>query len=132
MTEIDADFLQLKFTGGYDHNYVTDNYCKGNRRVIASAYNEASGITMDVISDCPCVQFYAGNFVIDEKGKNGHVYNKREGFCLETQVEPKRSECGDLPFSCTGSLERNTSPLLHISLACANKRTGCLWQYSHI
>ena len=25
---------------------------------------------------------------IDEKGKNGHVYNKREGFCLETQVEP--------------------------------------------
>ena len=27
-------------------------------------------------------------FVIDEKGKNGHVYNKREGFCLETQVEP--------------------------------------------
>ena len=43
---------------------------------------------MDVILDCPCVQFYAGNFVIDEKGKNGHVYNKREGFCLETQVEP--------------------------------------------
>ena len=86
--EIDADFQQLKFTGGYDHNYVTDNYAKGNRRVIASAYNEASGITMDVISDCPCVQFYAGNFVIDEKGKNGHVYNKREGFCLETQVEP--------------------------------------------
>ena len=86
--EIDADFQQLKFTGGYDHNYVTDNYAKGSRRVIASAYNEASGITMDVISDCPCVQFYAGNFVIDEKGKNGHVYNKREGFCLETQVEP--------------------------------------------
>ena len=27
-------------------------------------------------------------FRIDEKGKNGHVYNKREGFCLETQVEP--------------------------------------------
>ena len=86
--EIDADFQQLKFTGGYDHNYVTDNYAKGSRRVIASAYTEASGITMDVISDCPCVQFYAGNFVIDEKGKNGHVYNKREGFCLETQVEP--------------------------------------------
>ena len=39
-------------------------------------------------SDCPCVQFYAGNFVKDEKGKNGHVYHERYGFCLETQVEP--------------------------------------------
>ena len=86
--EIEADFEQLKITGGYDHNYVTDNYAKGSRRVIAEAYCEKSGITMDVISDCPCVQFYAGNFVIDEKGKNGHTYNKREGFCLETQVEP--------------------------------------------
>ena len=37
---------------------------------------------------CPCVQFYAGNFVKDEKGKNGHVYHERYGFCLETQVEP--------------------------------------------
>lgn len=86
--EINADFQQLKFTGGYDHNYVTENYAKGSRRVIASAYHEKSGITMDVISDCPCVQFYAGNFVLGEKGKNGHTYNKREGFCLETQVEP--------------------------------------------
>ena len=86
--DIEADFQQLKYTGGYDHNYVTDNYAKGSRRVIAEAYCEKSGITMDVISDCPCVQFYAGNFVIDEKGKNGHTYNKREGFCLETQVEP--------------------------------------------
>ena len=43
---------------------------------------------MDVVSDCPCVQFYAGNFIMGEKGKQGHVYNKREGFCLETQVEP--------------------------------------------
>ena len=95
--EIDADFQQLKFTGGYDHNYVTDNYAKGSRRVIASAYNEASGITMDVISDCPCVQFYAGNFVIDEKGKNGHVYNKREGFCLETQYYPNAANEESFP-----------------------------------
>ena len=25
---------------------------------------------------------------MEEKGKNGHVYRKRDGFCLETQVEP--------------------------------------------
>lgn len=86
--DIEADFEQLKFTGGYDHNYVTDNYAKGNVRSIASAYCKESGIGMEVSSDCPGVQFYAGNFVKDEKGKNGHVYHERHGFCLETQVEP--------------------------------------------
>lgn len=85
---INADFEQLKFTGGYDHNYVTDNYSKGNRRLIATAYSKETGIAMDVTSDCPCVQFYAANFVENEKGKNGHVYNQRDAFCLETQVEP--------------------------------------------
>ena len=28
------------------------------------------------------------NFIIHENGKNGHVYSKRDAFCLETQVEP--------------------------------------------
>ena len=86
--DIEADFEQLRFTGGFDHNYVTDGYNKASIREIASAWSEKSGIQMDVLSDCPCVQFYAANFVEDEHGKNGHVYNKREAFCLETQVEP--------------------------------------------
>lgn len=86
--DIDADFQQLLYTGGYDHNYVTDNYAKGSVRLIASAYSPVTGIAMDVVSDCPGVQFYAGNFIQNEKGKNGHIYEKRHGFCLETQVEP--------------------------------------------
>ena len=86
--DIEAEFEQLKFTGGYDHNYVTDNYAKGNRRLIATAYSDKTEIAMDVTSDCPCVQFYAANFVENEHGKNGHTYNKRDAFCLETQVEP--------------------------------------------
>lgn len=86
--DIEAEFDQLKFTGGYDHNYVTDYYAKGNLREIATAYCEKTGIVMDVITDCPCVQFYAGNFIEHESGKNGHIYEKRDGFCLETQVEP--------------------------------------------
>jgi aldose 1-epimerase len=110
--EIEADFEQLKFTGGYDHNYVTDNYAPGNIRSIASAYCPSTGISMEVSSDCPCVQFYAGNFVKHEQGKNGHVYGKRHGFCLETQVEPNAVnedsfhspilEAGEMYFSTTG------------------------------
>lgn len=86
--EIEAEFEQLKITGGYDHNYVTDHYNKASIREIACAWSEKTGIEMSVLSDCPCVQFYAANFVEQEQGKNGHVYNKREAFCLETQVEP--------------------------------------------
>lgn len=86
--EIEADFQQLKFTGGYDHNFVTDGYTMAGVREIASARSEETGIVMEVLTDCPGVQFYAGNFVEQERGKNGHIYNKRDGFCLETQVEP--------------------------------------------
>lgn len=86
--EIEDDFEQLRITGGYDHNYVTDGYNKASIREIAEAWSEKTGIQMNVLTDCPCVQFYAANFVDQEHGKNGHVYNKREAFCLETQVEP--------------------------------------------
>ena len=85
--DIEADYEQLKIAGGYDHNYVLNN-SNGTLRKIAEVTEPESRRRMEVFSDAVGVQFYAGNFVIDEKGKNGHVYNQREGFCLETQVEP--------------------------------------------
>ena len=102
--EIEADFEQLRITGGYDHNYVTDGYNKASIREIAEAWSEKTGIQMNVLTDCPCVQFYAANFVDQEHGKNGHVYNKREAFCLETQVENFHSpilEAGERYYSET-------------------------------
>ncbi len=86
--DIQADFEQLHFTGGFDHNYVIKDYTSGMQRVIANAFSEKSGIAMTVRSDCPCVQLYAGNFIGEQAGKNGHTYHNRDGFCLETQVEP--------------------------------------------
>ena len=44
---------------------------------------------MEIFTDLPAVQFYAGNCMTpDQKGKNGAVYQPREGFCLETQFVP--------------------------------------------
>ena len=60
----------------------------GKVQKFAQVEDEKAGRTMEVYTDLPGVQFYAGNFVKDEKGKNGHVYHERYGFCLETQVEP--------------------------------------------
>ena len=85
--EIDADNEQLKFTGGYDHNFVADNW-DGSVKEIARAKSDATGIEMTVLSDLPGVQFYAGNAIVKENGKEGAVYTKRTGFCLETQYYP--------------------------------------------
>lgn len=85
--EIDADFEQLQLTGGYDHNYVLDKE-EGSFAWMAKAYCEKTGIAMDAYTDCPAVQFYTGNFIEHEEGKNGAVYGKRQGFCLESQYCP--------------------------------------------
>ncbi len=56
--EIDAEDEQLKFGGGYDHNFIVDG--KGYR-LMAEAVSEDTGIHMKAYTDAPAVQFYAGN-----------------------------------------------------------------------
>ena len=85
--EIDADFEQLRLNGGYDHNWVIDDY-DGKLQLIARVEDKEAERTMEVYTTLPGVQFYAGNYVDNEKGKNGHTYNKREALCLETQYFP--------------------------------------------
>ena len=43
---------------------------------------------MEVYSDLPGVQFYAGNCIAPQEGKDGAHYRERTGFCLETQYFP--------------------------------------------
>jgi aldose 1-epimerase len=85
--DIEADFEQLKFVGGYDHNYVLSDHA-GEQKKMAEASCEESGIVMEAFTDCCGVQFYAGNFITDQKGKKGARYAKRQGFCLESQYYP--------------------------------------------
>ena len=86
--EIEADFEQLKLTGGYDHNFILDKAVEGSIELMAVASCKESGITMEAFTDLPCVQFYAGNFIAPVTGKNGVFYDKRNGFCLESQYVP--------------------------------------------
>lgn len=85
--EINADFEQLKFVMGYDHNFVLDKADK-TLQLAARAKAAKSGICMDVYTDCVGIQLYAGNFIQNHTGKDGVVYGKRNGFCLETQYFP--------------------------------------------
>lgn len=83
--EIDAKDEQLKFGGGYDHNFIVDGE---GFRIMAEALCEDTGIHMKAYTDAPAVQFYAGNFIGDQVGKGGAAYKDRHGFCLESQYCP--------------------------------------------
>lgn len=85
--DINADFEQLHFTGGYDHNYVLSDK-SGTMRQMAKAECDASGIAMDAYTECCGVQLYAGNFIGTQIGKGGVTYGDRHGFCLESQFYP--------------------------------------------
>ena len=50
--------------------------------------DEKAGRTMEVYTDLPGVQFYAGNFIDPQTGKDGASYGKRCALCLETQYFP--------------------------------------------
>lgn len=85
--DIDADDMQLKYGQGYDHNYAVDDY-DGSIKKIAEVQDSESGRAMEVYTDQPGVQFYAGNCIEPHTGKGGAEYGKRSGLCLETQTFP--------------------------------------------
>ncbi|MCR4922979.1 MAG: galactose mutarotase [Lachnospiraceae bacterium] len=83
--DIAADNEQIEISGGFDHNYAIDGYDKTIREVAKASYD---GRTMLVYTDLPGIQFYSGNFITGDSGKNGAKYSKRGAFCLETQYFP--------------------------------------------
>lgn len=76
--EIDA--AELRRTNGYDHNFVLRS---GHA---ATAFNERSGIKIDVYTDMPGLHFYSGNFLGGFTGTR--TLRPHEGFALEPQFFP--------------------------------------------
>ena len=85
---IGADDEQLRFGGGYDHNFVLTRPDTG-LALAARVTEPVSGRTLEVRTTEPGIQFYSGNFLDGSiTGKGGTVYRHRTGFCLETQHFP--------------------------------------------
>ena len=84
----DYDFVQLKNGNGYDHNWVLNT--KGDiTRKCATLESPLTGIVLDVYTNEPGIQVYAGNFLDGSlNGKKGITYNQRASVCLETQKYP--------------------------------------------
>lgn len=88
---------QIVFGGGYDHNFVLNGEA-GALRMAARVAEPTSGRVLEVHTTEPGVQFYSGNFLDGSvTGRNGAAYQKRTGFCLETQHFPDSPNKPDFP-----------------------------------
>ena len=78
----------LQYGPGYDHNWVI-NKPLGQFGLMARVTDPSSGRVMEVLSDEPGLQFYAGNFLNGTlTGKEGHVYKIHGAFAMEPQHYP--------------------------------------------
>ncbi len=93
--QIDDDYEALKYGAGFDHNWCLNNNGKFAKVIEMSA--KESGITMEVYTDLPGVQIYAGNYLNNHPGKCGVIYNKRQGICFETQGYPDSMNHDNFP-----------------------------------
>lgn len=111
---IDNDHEQLRFGKGYDHCWVINGQPGGEARPAAEVYDPMSGIEMTVYTTEPGIQFYTGNFLDGTiTGKNGVVYNKRSGFCLETQHFPDSPNQSQFPSVVVSPGETYTSRTIY-------------------
>lgn len=86
---VNADYEQLKFGHGYDHNWILKRKTDHDLELAATVYEPQSGRLLEVWTTEPGIQFYGGNFFDGSMiGKGGKAYNFRASLALETQHFP--------------------------------------------
>ena len=106
----------LQAAGGYDHNFVLQNYNgaadNGALRPAARLYDPGSGRVLEILTTEPGIQFYSGNFLDGSFiGKGGFVYHKYTGLCLEPQHFPDAPNHPNFPSTVlrAGEVYRHVS-----------------------
>ncbi len=109
----DTTFVQLKLAGGYDHNWIFNK--PGDINMLGcKVVCPSTGISLEVYTVEPGVQFYTGNFLDGSlTGKKGIVYNKRAGFCLETQHYPDSPNQPNFPSTVLKPGDKYTSRCIY-------------------
>lgn len=91
---------QLRIAGGYDHNFVLRPPPPGGPalRFAARLEEPARGLSMEVWTTEPGLQFYSGNFLDgSRRGRGGAPLGHRGGLCLETQHFPDSPNRPEFP-----------------------------------
>jgi aldose 1-epimerase len=85
--DIDADNQQIKYGPGIDHNFVLNKH--DITTPIATVTGDKSGITMQVYTEEPGLQFYTGNFMDGTHAiRGGKTDGHRTAFAMESQHFP--------------------------------------------
>lgn len=84
---------QLDAVGGFDHNLIF----AGGEGPAATLMGEESGIRMDFFTESGAMQLYSGNYLRVSQGKQGAVYGRRSGVCLEPQFYPNSINMPQFP-----------------------------------
>ena len=109
---INEENEQLKNGLGYDHNFVLNRSNTNGLQAAATVAGDKSGITMQVLTTEPGLQFYSGNFMQSKNTfKSGVKDDFRTAFCLETQHFPDSPNQPSFPSTLLkpGETYRSTS-----------------------
>jgi aldose 1-epimerase len=95
---IDDKDQQLVNGLGYDHNFVLNRGGDDGLQHAVRVVEPSTGRTLDIATTEPGLQFYSGNFLDGTiTGKQDRVYQRRYGFCLETQHFPDSPNHSQFP-----------------------------------
>ena len=93
------DALELAPANGYDHAYIIDRADGPGRGFsrFARIHEPVSGRVLQAYTDLPAFHLYTGNYL---NGENG--YERRHGFCLESEFHPDCVNHPDFPSCIVG------------------------------
>lgn len=95
---IGEDHPQLRYSRGYDLNWVLNKSNDSSLALAAKLAEPLSGRVLECFTTEPGIQIYSGNFLNGSiAGKGGIKYQKRTGLCLETQHFPDSPNIDHFP-----------------------------------
>ena len=114
---IDEDDTQLVQADGYDVNYMLNRHGGEGLVRAARVIEPQSGRLMEVFTTEPGLQFFSGNkltgAVPRDRGKNGRLYGRRHGFCLEPQHFPDSPNHPQFPSTVLRPGQRYTGRIVY-------------------
>ena len=110
--DIEMNEEQIILGKGYDHNFVLNESAESIKPV-AIVDEMSSGRRMEVYTTQPGVQFYSGNFLDGSQQGKGTSFQKRSGFCLETQFFPDSPNKPNFPSTILKPGETFTSKTIY-------------------